>query len=292
MELTNENRRTTAKVKLEHHLAEQARRDRRRRILTIVAASVAGVVALVAVAASIFLGGGDDKHKRAHTARSGAPSSGPLAGVAPLPSFKPPAEIGADCEYPLAPQPAGKPVDPPQSGKVTIDPAQARVSIVTNQGPIGLQLASDQSPCAVNSFISLAKQKFFDNTRCHRLTTSPTLGVLQCGDPNADGTGGPGYQFANEYPTDQYQPDDPKAHQPVVYPRGTLAMANTGQGTNGSQFLLLYKNSRLPPEYTVFGKIDAAGLATLDTIAKAGVTAGGQDGPPATDTTIQSVQLG
>jgi peptidyl-prolyl cis-trans isomerase B (cyclophilin B) len=294
---TNNERRATAKVKLEHRLAAQAHQARRRRILTITAASIAGVAAVSAVVAGVVLADRGDKHKMAPTARSrSTPASGPLAGVPPLPEFKASADVGADCEYPLAPQPAGRPVDPPQSGKVSTDPAQARVSIVTNRGPIGLLLTGDQSPCTVNSFVSLAKQKFFDNTHCHRLTTSPTLGVLQCGDPNGDGTGGPGYQFANEYPTDQYQPDDPKAHQPVVYPRGTVAMAspgaNTGQGTNGSQFILVYKNSRLPPEYTVFGKLDAVGLATLSSIAKAGVTGGGQDGPPVADVTIESLGLG
>ena len=163
--------------------------------------------------------------------------------------------------------------------------------MVTDQGHIGLMLANNESPCTVNSFASLIGQKYFDNTKCHRLTTSPDLAVLQCGDPKGDGTGGPGYQFANEYPTDQYPANDPKLKQPVVYPRGTLAMANAGTGTNGSQFFLVYKDSQLPPDYTVFGKIQDDGLATLDKIAKAGVAGGGDDGPPATEVTIKSMLL-
>ncbi len=163
--------------------------------------------------------------------------------------------------------------------------------MVTNQGNIGLLLANNESPCTVNSFVSLAQQKFFDNTSCHRLTTSPALGVLQCGDPTGDGTGGPGYQFANEYPTDQYKPDDPAVRQPVVYPRGTLAMANAGPNTNGSQVFMVYKDSKLPPEYTVFGTIDQTGLATLDKIAAAGVAGGGDDGKPVMDVTVSSVRL-
>jgi cyclophilin family peptidyl-prolyl cis-trans isomerase len=162
---------------------------------------------------------------------------------------------------------------------------------VTNQGTIGLSLANNESPCTVNSFVSLAQQGFFDNTSCHRLTTSQSLGVLQCGDPKNDGTGGPGYQFANEYPTDQYPPGDPKARQPVLYPRGTLAMANAGPGTNGSQFFLVYDDSELPPEYTVFGTIDDTGLAVLDKVAKGGVAGGGDDGTPVTGVTIQSVRV-
>jgi peptidyl-prolyl cis-trans isomerase B (cyclophilin B) len=79
--------------------------------------------------------------------------------------------------------------------------------------------------------------------------------------------------------------------QPVVYPRGTLAMANAGPNTNGSQFFLVYKDSQLPPDYTVFGKIQDDGLATLDKIAKAGVSGGADDGPPATEVTIKSMLL-
>ncbi|OIN77885.1 peptidylprolyl isomerase [Mycobacterium malmoense] len=287
---TNQERRETARRKLQEHLEHQAQQARRRRILTVIGSSVGAVVAIAAIATSIYLANHDNKHNATSAATSSsAPSHG---GISPLPPFTPSANVGADCQYPPSPEPAGKPVDPPKSGKVSTDPAQTSASIVTDQGPIGLRLANNESPCTVNSFTSLAKQKFFDDTHCHRLTTSPKLGVLQCGDPKGDGTGGPGYQFTNEYPTDQYKPDDPKAHQPVVYPRGTLAMANTGPDTNGSQFFLVYKDSQLPPEYTVFGTIQADGLATLDKIAKAGVAGGGDDGAPATSVTIKSVQVG
>jgi peptidyl-prolyl cis-trans isomerase B (cyclophilin B) len=143
----------------------------------------------------------------------------------------------------------------------------------------------------VHSFVSLVKQKFFDDTQCHRLTTSPGLSVLQCGDARGDGTGGPGYQFADEYPADQYRPGDPALKKPVMYPRGTLAMANAGPNTNGSQFFMVYRNSQLPPAYTVFGTIDAAGLATLDKIASAGTAEGGDDGTPASQVTITSARL-
>ena len=154
-----------------------------------------------------------------------------------------------------------------------------------------MQLLNGRAPCTVNNFVSLAQQGFFNDTRCHRLTTSPKLGVLQCGDPTGNGQGGPGYQFANEYPTNQYAPDDPAAKAPILYPKGTLAMANAGANTNGSQFFLVYKDSELPPQYTIFGKIDDTGLATLDKIAQAGVGGGGEDGQPATPVTITSVQL-
>ncbi|MDT5095827.1 MAG: peptidyl-prolyl cis-trans isomerase [Mycobacterium sp.] len=163
--------------------------------------------------------------------------------------------------------------------------------MTTNQGAIGLMLDNAKAPCTVNSFASLAQKGFYNDTHCHRLTSSESLHVLQCGDPKGDGTGSPGYQFANEYPTDQYPPDDPDLSQPVVYPRGTLAMANAGPGTNGSQFFLVCGDSRLPPQYTVFGTVDQTGLATLDKIAAAGTADGSEDGQPASDVTITSLRL-
>lgn len=116
-------------------------------------------------------------------------------------------------------------------------------------------------------------------------------GRLAVRRPQGRRHGRPGLPPANEYPTDQYPPNDPKAQEPVLYPRGTLAMANAGPGTNGSQFFMVYKDSQLPPQYTVFGTIQPDGLATLDKIAKAGVAGGGEDGAPATEVTITSVLL-
>ena len=208
-----------------------------------------------------------------------------------LPPFNPPADVGANCQYPATTEPASKPATPPRTGRVPTDPAVVSASVTTNRGNIGLRLDNGKSPCTVNSFASLAQQGYFDNTTCHRLTTAPELGVLQCGDPSGDGTGGPGYRFPNEYPTNQYRLNDPALRTAISYPRGTLAMANAGPGTNGSQFFLVYRDSVLPPTHTVFGTIDSTGLATLDKIAAAGVTGGGDDGKPAMDVTITSARL-
>jgi peptidyl-prolyl cis-trans isomerase B (cyclophilin B) len=208
-----------------------------------------------------------------------------------LPEFKPPPNLGANCAYPATTEKASKPNTPPRSGRVPTDPAEISASLSTNRGNIGLQLDNGKAPCTVNSFASLAQQGYFDGTTCHRLTTSAQLGVLQCGDPSGTGTGGPGYRFANEYPTNQYRISDPALRTPLMYPRGTLAMANSGSGTNGSQFFLVYADSMLPPTYTAFGTIDATGLATLDTIAAAGVDGATDDGKPALSVTIQSVRL-
>jgi peptidyl-prolyl cis-trans isomerase B (cyclophilin B) len=289
---TNEQRRATAKRKLERQLERRAAQERRRRLYTIIGAVVAVVAVIAGVAAYVFTRGDSDKTATAATtpSSSAAPTEPAPAGNGQLPAFKPAADLGANCQYPAA-QAASKPNKPPRTGKVPTDPAQVSVSMTTNQGNIGIQLDNAKAPCTVNSFASLAQQGYFNDTPCHRLTTSPGLSVLQCGDPTGSGSGGPGYEFANEYPTNQFQPDDPQLQNPVMYPRGTLAMANAGPGTNGSQFFLVYKDSTLPPNYTVFGKIDDTGLATLDKIAAGGVEGGGQDGKPATPVQVKSIGL-
>ena len=297
---TNEQRRATAKRKLERQLERREQQAKRRRLLAIIGAVVA-VAAAVALVVTFVLTDKDKDKKGNDTstaASSAPPSPGAPSGATPLvrggadqlPAFKAPADLGANCQYPAA-GPASKPVEPPKSGQVPTDPATISVSMATNQGNIGLVLNNGEATCTVNSFVSLAQKGFFNDTPCHRLTTSPSLAVLQCGDPSGSGSGGPGYEFANEYPTNQYAKDDPALQKPVLYPRGSLAMANAGPNTNGSQFFLVYKDSQLPPNYTVFGTIDATGLATLDKIAADGVAGGGQDGKPKTDVQIKSVLL-
>jgi peptidyl-prolyl cis-trans isomerase B (cyclophilin B) len=289
---TNEQRRATAKRKLERQLERRAARERKRRIYLIVGSAAAAIVVIGAIVATIVI---TNKHSDTQTAAattsSATPTSAAPAAAGALPPFAAPANLGANCQYPASADKASKPAKPPRTGKVPTDPAQVSASMSTNQGNLGLQLDNGKAPCTVNSFANLAQQGFFNDTPCHRLTTSPGLAVLQCGDPTGQGTGGPGYQFDNEYPTNQYQPDDPKLQEPVKYPRGTLAMANAGPGTNGSQFFLVYKDSELPPNYTVFGTIDETGLATLDKIAAAGTADGGQDGKPKNDVTIKSILL-
>ncbi len=171
------------------------------------------------------------------------------------------------------------------SGGAEAPPAEPTVSgaiaatLDTSAGAIGMTLDADRTPCTVGSFVSLAEQGYFDATQCHRLTTEGIY-VLQCGDPTGTGRGGPGYSYADELDGSE------------TYPAGTVAMANAGPDTNGSQFFLVYDDSPLPPSYTVLGTMDDAGLAVVAAIGAAGVAGGGADGAPAEDVTIASVAIG
>lgn len=157
-------------------------------------------------------------------------------------------------------------------------------TIATNRGNIVIDLLNSKAPCTVNSFVSLADQRFYNNTPCPRLTTAASgLYILQCGDPTGTGSGGPGYEFYTENLAG------------ATYPAGTVAMARSlsSQDTNGSQFFLVYKKTPLPPSYTPFGTI-ASGLNILQNVAKRGFgpplnSAGG--GAPKEKVEIDSVTI-
>ena len=184
----------------------------------------------------------------------------------------------ADCTYPSAGA-AATPVDPPPEQA----PASGEVSatMATSIGDLELTLDAESAPCTVNSFVSLAEQGYFDGTRCHRLTTRGIF-VLQCGDPTGTGTGGPGYSFPDEVTQD------------ATYPAGTLAMANAGPDTNGSQFFIVYEDTQLPPLYTVFGQVDPASVKLVQQAAEAGTddANGPGDGAPVTEVAIEGVTIG
>ncbi|MGX5653845.1 peptidylprolyl isomerase [Geodermatophilus nigrescens] len=142
-------------------------------------------------------------------------------------------------------------------------PAEGSVTLrmATSLGEIGLVLDRAGAPCAAASTLHLAEEGFFDGSACHREVDGGGLQVLQCGDPTGTGAGGPTYAFATDVDGDE------------TYPRGTIAMANSGQGLDGSQFFLVWGDSLLSPDYTVVGTVDDAGLAVLDAVA-----ANGNDG--------------
>ena len=178
------------------------------------------------------------------------------------------------CSYEQNGQAAAKDVDPPSDAA----PAEGTVDITlkTSAGDIPITMDQAATPCAVNSFVSLAEQGYFDKTPCHRLTTQGIY-VLQCGDPTGSGMGGPGYAFEDELQGDE------------TYAAGTVAMANAGPDTNGSQFFLVYADTQLNPDYDVIGQMDPAGIDVVKEIAKKGTQDGGPDGAPKETVTIDSV---
>ena len=158
---------------------------------------------------------------------------------------------------------------PPSTPVATGDVA---VTIQTNFGTLKATLDGKNAPCAVNSFLSLAKQGYYDKTPCHRITSaSQGFHVLQCGDPTGTGTGTPGYAFAEEL-TGQED-----------YKIGSLALANTGApNSSGSQFFVDYDTTQLPPKYTQFGQLDPASIKLVQNEAKKAIAGqpDGYDGKP------------
>ncbi|MGI5141384.1 MULTISPECIES: peptidylprolyl isomerase [unclassified Streptomyces] len=241
---------------------QQRRTDARRksRMRTSVIASVVGVV-VVAGLALYTTGALKSDEKKANAGAEVTPSASAAASKAPDPCAKP-AE-GQVKSLSWKKEPA-----------MTIDTsAKYTMKLATTCGDIGIALKTAAAPHTVNSFNFLAGQGFFDHTKCHRLTTNGIY-VLQCGDPQGTGAGGPGYTIPDENLKDASLKGN-------VYPAGTIAMANTGQKhTGGSQFFLVYQDSQLPPTYTPFGTIDAAGMNVLKKIAAAGESTGAGDGAP------------
>jgi len=160
------------------------------------------------------------------------------------------------------------------------DSNKASISFTTNQGEIVIETTPSLAPLTVNAIAALAQKNYFDNTICHRLTTEGIF-VLQCGDPTGTGTGGPGFTIPDENLPEAVENN---------YPAGTVAMANAGPGTSGSQFFLVYQDTTLGPDYTIWGSI-TSGLDILQTIASAGVVDGGTDGAPISGVTIESTKV-
>ncbi|WP_406641952.1 peptidylprolyl isomerase [Amycolatopsis sp. WGS_07] len=195
-----------------------------------------------------------------------------VAAPASATEAKPPKVTSGPCQYTETPDdPAVRPVSLPRDPRHTPDRGSVDVAVFSNQGLLPLKLNRAQAPCTVQSFLHLAANGFYNQTTCHRLTAYPTLKVLQCGDPSGTGEGGPGYKFRDELPTTlPPAPSDPTGKR-RTYARGLLAMANAGPATNGSQFFVVYGDSSLLPNYTVFGTVGSAGLRTLDRVAAGGI---------------------
>ena len=153
-------------------------------------------------------------------------------------------------------------------------------TFVTNCGNIVVTTVGTKAPITLTQLSTLARGGYFNNSLCHRLTTQG-LYVLQCGDPTATGGGGPNFTYRDEnLPTEGLN----------NYPAGTVAMANSGPGTNGSQFFLVFADTTLGANYTIWGTV-TQGLEIVKAIAKAGVKGGGADGAPSQQIEIKRVTV-
>jgi cyclophilin family peptidyl-prolyl cis-trans isomerase len=157
--------------------------------------------------------------------------------------------------------------------EMTIDLAKAYAATLhTNHGDISIEFDATRSPLTVNNFVFLARDGFYDGVIFHRVISGF---MIQGGDPTGTGTGGPGYRFRDEI------------EGAGKYERGTVAMANAGPNTNGSQFFICHTDVGLPHSYTIFGKV-TSGLEVVDSIASSAT--GAQD-RPVDDCVINSVTI-
>jgi cyclophilin family peptidyl-prolyl cis-trans isomerase len=266
--------------------------ESRRRGLRIGAIVVGGVVAVLGLLwiATEVTGDDDDAGEGAVTSELVPEDSLASAVTAPLPSEPAssdqaavdPATTGSDTSD------AVSTVECPPAEGVTeavqefdsppptcLEPGATYQAIVTtNMGEFTIDLDAEAAPLTVNNFVFLARNLYYDDTPCHRIITDF---VVQCGDPTGTGTGGPGYEFADELP------------EAGAYELGSIAMANSGPDTNGSQFFVITgeQGMALPPDYSLFGQVTDG----LDTTVTALAATGSASGTPTESVQIQSVRI-
>ena len=239
------------KARREQELARQAARSRTTRIGLLVAGAVVAVFILVFVAGR-FIDDGDDTDDTLVTEQEQAeptPTDTPTDSAAPV-EEEPAAEASVGCPPIEGSDEQIQEFDGPPP--MCLDPdVSYSAKITTTAGEVTAELDQEQAPNTVNNFVFLARYNYFDDTPCHRVINGF---VTQCGDPTATGQGGPGYDFADELP------------EAGEYAIGSLAMANSGPDTNGSQFFIISgeRGAELPPLYNLFGAIVDDDLAVVE----------------------------
>ena len=257
-------------------LARQARTVKRKRtgmyLLLIPLAAVAlwGILYLV----------GRDDDTAAGVATTTLDTSAPATTGIPAPSTVAGATITGDTPCPAADGSSPRTITFERAPPTCIDATKNYSAVVTtNMGAFSVALDPKSAPLAVNNFVVLARYHYFDSTVCHRAI--PAFAV-QCGDPTASGSGGPGYEFADELPA------------AGSYKVGSLAMANSGANSNGSQFFIITgaDGAALAPNYTLFGQVTDGLDTTVKTLDAAGNPDPNADGvPPLQQIVIQSVAV-
>jgi cyclophilin family peptidyl-prolyl cis-trans isomerase len=247
-------------------LAKQQQRKRTRKLATRAAIFIAVVVG---VALIISVSGGSDLTSTSDTTVDTA-ATAPVEGRAITGETPCPAVDGSEAR-------ASTFENAPSN---CLDASKTYTAVVTtNKGEFAIVLDQTKAPLAANNFVTLARYKYFDNTQCHRAILDF---VVQCGDPTATGSGGPGYSFADELP------------QAGEYKLGSIAMANSGPNTNGSQFFIITGDQgvTLPPSYTLFGQVTSGLDTTVPALNAASNPDPAANGVPPIETlTIVSVVI-
>jgi peptidyl-prolyl cis-trans isomerase B (cyclophilin B) len=268
-----DRQRAAARARLEKEMAERATAARKRRQRQAIIGSAIAVVVIAGVAVWLVTALGDDDKKPS------ADAAAPPAGTVSCTWIPEDGSTGSKVKDVGTP-----PTNAPNVGTSTL-------TMDTDLGAITATVDLSKAPCTGEAFTFLAGKKFWDNTKCHRLTTEG-IKVLQCGDPSAtgkgwresDGSGGPSFRYAEENLPTNAKP---------AYPKGTIAMAKTSApSSTGSQYFIVYEDTDLPPDYTVLGKI-TKGLDIVESVAKAGSdNANGQgDGHPKKEITIKTLTM-
>ena len=247
-------------------LAKQQQRKRTRKLATRAAIFIAVVVG---VALIISVSGGSDSTSTSDTTVDTA-ATAPVEGRAITGETPCPAVDGSEAR-------ASTFENAPSN---CLDASKTYTAVVTtNKGEFAIVLDQTKAPLAANNFVTLARYKYFDNTQCHRAILDF---VVQCGDPTATGSGGPGYSFADELP------------EAGEYKLGSIAMANSGPNTNGSQFFIITGDQgvTLPPSYTLFGQVTSGLDTTVPALNAASNPDPAANGVPPLETlTIVSVVI-
>ncbi|GIF03505.1 peptidylprolyl isomerase [Actinoplanes siamensis] len=269
---SKDRQRKLARAKFDRQMARRAVRERRRRRV-LAGAGIALAVIVVAVGGA-WIGGAFDPTEKTSTEAADVCLWSPL-DVANNADLK---DVGTPPTKNL-----------PETGTETM-------SITTNQGaPITASLDVASAPCAAASFSYLAGKRFFDNTDCHEILD---IGAVRCGDPSGTGQGGPTYAYYDENTPVQPEPSasaSPGAKNPVLYPKGTVTTIGNPAGSNGSQFLLFFKDyapAAGDTQYSIVGKV-TGGLDTLARIGKIPTVTGdaGDKVKPKEKITIKSLTV-
>jgi peptidyl-prolyl cis-trans isomerase B (cyclophilin B) len=276
---SNKRERELARKKYERQQERRAQREAQRKRRNQVVAVVAGLVIVLGAVLAIVL------NSRSNDSATASPTPSDSASVSPSTSVSPSASASSSTTAKAcatAPTPTTKTQTWSAPGGSTLPTTPPTfLKLATNCGDIVIEMDAAKAPKTTQSMAFLAAQGFYTDSDCFRLTVTG-LFVLQCGSPTNNGQGGPGYSVPDE--------NLPSAGT-NNYPAGTVAMANAGPGTAGSQFFIVYKDTTLGPDYTIWGKV-VSGLDVVQKVAAAGVQTGAGAPAPNQKTVITKATTG